>query len=256
MFTEWYTQRIYSPNIFFKSMILVLFPGGIFAKIVGMALDKKSDVEAVSEVDGPSTSPNNVDDETDTDFHETLPREVLKIKDIVILKPDKKVRNSVEFKADGGKKLKINEIFNKGLKVKLEKIDDRTEKKAVIEKQIQEANESSKPKIVKELSKEKNNDKKIHEKQTSQSSTQSKQSDSIGSVIPVITISTTESDEEVLSHKDNNDKNGQKIKSEGKPRKTPEVKSLRRQSSVESINDNKNSQEKSQEEGHKYQYSL
>ncbi|KAJ8738016.1 hypothetical protein PYW08_000611 [Mythimna loreyi] len=228
--------------------------GNIFAKIVGMALDKKCDVEAVPEVEVPSPSPNNVDDETDTDFHETLPREVLKIKDIFILKPDKKTKNSVEFKTDGSKKHKINEIFNKGLKVKLEKDDDRTEKKAVIEKQMQDSAEGTKPKIVKELSKEKKNGKKINEKQTSQSSTQSKQSDSIGSVIPVITISTTESDEEVLSHKD--DKNGQKVKSGGKPRKTPDLKSLRRQSSVESISENKPSQEKKQEEGYKYQYSL
>ena len=231
-----------------------MFLGGIFAKIVGMALDKKSDVEAVSEV--PSPSPNNVDDETDTDFHETLPKEVLKIKDIFINKPDKKIRNSVEFKTDGGKKLKINEIFNKGLKVKLEKVDDRTEKKAVIEKQIQDAKETTKPKIVKEISKEKNNGKKINEKQTSQSSTQSKQSDSIGSVIPVITISTTESDEEMLSNKDNEDKHVQRVKSEGKSRKTPDLKSLRRQSSVESISENKPSQDKPLEEGHKYQYSL
>ncbi|CAH1647394.1 unnamed protein product [Spodoptera littoralis] len=229
--------------------------GGIFAKIVGMALDKKSDVEAVSEVDIPSPSPNNVDDETDTDFHETLPREVLKIKDIFIIKPDKKVKNSVEFKTDGSKKQKINEIFNKGLKVKLEKIDDRTEKKAVIEKQIQDAKEATKPKIVREMSKEKNNGKKIHEKQTSQSSTQSKQSDSIGSVIPVITISTTESDEEVLSHKDSNEKNVQKVKDDGKPKKPSDLKSLRRQSSVESISENKPSHDKKQD-GHKYQYSL
>lgn len=233
-----------------------MFSGGIFAKIVGMALDKKTDVEALSEVNGPSPSPNNIDDETDTDFHETLPREVLKIKDIFILKPDKKIRNSVEFKTDVTKKQKINEIFNKGLKVKLEKVDDRTEKKAVIEKQIQDAKEAKKTKIVKELSKENKNGKKINEKQTSQSSTQSKQSDSIGSVIPVITISTTESDEEMLSHTDNDDKNGQKVKSEEKPRKTPDLKSLRRQSSVESISENKPSQEKRHEEGHKYQYSL
>ncbi|KAF9421726.1 hypothetical protein HW555_002407, partial [Spodoptera exigua] len=229
--------------------------GNIFAKIVGMALDKKSDVEAVSEVDFPSPSPNNVDDETDTDFHETLPREVLKIKDIFILKPDKKVKNSVEFKTDGPKKQKINEIFNKGLKVKLEKIDDRTEKKAVIEKQIQDAKEATKPKIVKEVPKEKTNGKKIHEKQTSQSSTQSKQSDSIGSVIPVITISTTESDEEVLSHKDNNEKSDQKVNDDSKPKKPSDLKSLRRQSSVESISENKPSHEKKQD-GHKYQYSL
>ncbi|CAH0703168.1 unnamed protein product [Spodoptera exigua] len=229
--------------------------GGIFAKIVGMALDKKSDVEAVSEVDFPSPSPNNVDDETDTDFHETLPREVLKIKDIFIHKPDKKVKNSVEFKTDGPKKQKINEIFNKGLKVKLEKIDDRTEKKAVIEKQIQDAKEATKPKIVKEVPKEKTNGKKIHEKQTSQSSTQSKQSDSIGSVIPVITISTTESDEEVLSHKDNNEKGDQKVNDDSKPKKPSDLKSLRRQSSVESISENKLSHDKKQD-GHKYQYSL
>nr|XP_021194817.2 transmembrane channel-like protein isoform X1 [Helicoverpa armigera] len=230
--------------------------GGIFAKIVGMALDKKTDVGAVSEVDDPSPLPNNADDETDTDFHETLPRDVLKIKDIFILKPDQKAKTSVEFKTDGAKKYKMNEIFNKGLKVKLEKIDDRTEKKAVIEKQIQDAKEATKAKIVKEISKEKCDGKKFNEKQTSQSSTQSKQSDSISSVIPVITISTTESDEEVLSQKENNGQHGQKIKRDGKSRKTPDLKSLRRQSSVESISENKPSKDKTQDDGHKYQYSL
>ncbi|XP_035437799.2 transmembrane channel-like protein isoform X1 [Spodoptera frugiperda] len=229
--------------------------GGIFAKIVGMALDKKSDVEADSEVNIPSPSPNNVDDETDSDFHETLPRDILKIKDIFVIKPDRKVKNSVEFKTDGSKKQKINEIFNKGLKVKLEKIEDRTEKKAVIEKQIQDAKEATTPKIVKEMSKEENNGKKIHEKQTSQSSTQSKQSDSIGSVIPVITISTTESDEEMLSNKDNNEKKIHKVKDDIKPKKPSDLKSLRRQSSVESISENKQSHDKKQD-GHKYQYSL
>lgn len=225
-----------------------------------MALDKKTDVETVSEIDGPSPAPNNVDDETDTDFHETLPREVLKIKDITIVKPEQKKRNSVEFKTDNGKKRKIDEIFSKGLKVKLEKVDDRTDKKAVIEKQINDVKEGTKPKIVSEVSKEKNDGKKKHEKQTSQSSTQSKQSDSVGSVIPVITISTTESDEEVLTKKDKKEKNGQKEKhkdkTEGRPRKTPDLKSLRRQSSVESISEQKPPQEKKQDEGHKYQYSL
>ncbi|CAH0577839.1 unnamed protein product [Chrysodeixis includens] len=229
--------------------------GGIFAKIVGMALDKKSDVEAVSEVECPSPQPNNVDDETDTDFHETLPRELLKMKDITIVKPKPKKQNSVDFKTDNTKRHNINEIY-KGLKVKLEKVDDRTEKKAVIEKQMLDL---YKQKSAIESLKEKNERKNLNDKQTSQSSTQSKQSDSIGSVIPVITISTTESDEENLSKKENikeHKDSGPHEKIQGKARKAPDLKSLRRQSSVESIGDQKPSPEKKLDEGHKYQYSL
>ncbi|XP_075991461.1 transmembrane channel-like protein [Anticarsia gemmatalis] len=230
--------------------------GNIFAKIVGMALDKKPDVEAVPEQDVPTHSPNNGDDETDTDFHETLPREVLKIKDIIISRQEPKKRNSVEFK-DDGKKHKSGE---ESLKVKLEKVDDRTEKKAVIEKQMQDIKDGVKPKIVGETPKERYAHKKYNEKQASESSTQSRQSDSVGSVIPVITISTTESDEEVLTKKEKKSKNGDKEKvkhkSEGKPRKTPDLKSLRRQSSVESITETKPATQDKQEDGHKYQYSL
>lgn len=239
----------------YKHHLFSFYTGGIFAKIVGMALDKKSDVEAVSELGCPFPQPNNLDDETDTDFHETLPRELLKMKDITIVKPKPKKQNSVDFKTDNTKRHNINEIY-KGLKVKLEKVDDRTEKKAVIEKQMQDM---CKQKATIESLKEKNERKHLNDKQTSQSSTQSKQSDSIGSVIPVITISTTESDEENLSKKDNVEEHkhsGPKDKIEGKARKTPDLKSLRRQSSVDSIGDQKPAQENKLDEGHKYQYSL
>lgn len=222
-----------------------------------MALDKKPDVEVVPEVDMPSHSINNVDDETDTDFHENLPNEVLQIKDITIVRPEQKKRSSVEFKTNKEKRHKNDE---NGLRAKLEKFDEHTDKKAVLERQMKEAKDSNKSKATSELPKEKGG-RKVNEKQTSQSSTQSKQSDSIGSVIPVITISTTESDEEVLTKEEKKaksvDKDQSKQKSAVKPRKAPDLKSLRRQSSVESITEQKPlSGAKNEEEGHKFQYSL
>lgn len=221
-----------------------------------MALDKKPDVIVDPEIEIPASLPNNADDETDTDFHEALPKEVLRLKDISIVKPQPKKRNSVEFKTDNSKTQKINE---KSLKVKLEIVEDRTEKKAIIEKQIQDAKNAVIPKTIDEIPKEMVKSKKIQKKQVSETSTQSRQSDS--TVIPVITISTTESDEEGLATSEKKSKNGEKDKTkhktEIKPRRTPDLKSLRRQSSVESINGHKPpTQETKKEEGHKYQYSL
>ncbi|XP_049885402.1 transmembrane channel-like protein [Pectinophora gossypiella] len=235
--------------------------GGIFAKIVGLALDKKSEEPTSEEV---PPSPNTGDDETDTDFHETLPKEVLKIKDITISKPlDQKKKNNVEFKTETeDTKHKDN------LKVKVDK-EERSEKRPARheEKRVAEVIDEAKPKP---------EDKQLQRKQTSESNT-SKQSDSFGSVIPVITISTTESDDEVLQskkgkdvkekkkdvkdkEKDTKDKHSDiKGKNESKSKKgksSGDLKALRRQSSVDSSNEPKMPKEKKGEEGHKYQYSL
>ncbi|XP_028033498.1 uncharacterized protein LOC114245508 [Bombyx mandarina] len=232
--------------------------GGIFAKIVGMALDKKVDVEAVSEVDNMSPSLNNADDETDTDFHETLPKEVLKAKDITIVAHyDKAKENIVLAKRNDSEENKTT-VNGKSLKVKN---DNKTEKKAVFEKQmkdpqygdIEKPEEGKAPEPYPKQTVAQREDMRICKKQTSESSTKSKQSDSIGSVIPVITISTTESDEETLSKIE-------KIEEKEKDKKTnknnTDLKSLRRQSSVDSIQEIKLPKEKKQEEGHKFQYSL
>ncbi|KAL0851756.1 hypothetical protein ABMA28_000068 [Loxostege sticticalis] len=242
--------------------------GGIFAKIVGMALDKKTDVETVPEVNNVSQSSNNVDDETDTDFHETLPQEVLRIKDIIFKHVDNKKKSNVEFKTDRGKPRMVD---YKGLKVNIEKEEERSEKKANIEKQKQEVGVDPSTAIVSTTAEEVDRgNKKMDRKQTSESSTQSRQSDSIGSVIPVITISTTESDEEILqSNKEKKEIKSTKQKPqdikdsttvhEGLKRmkkSSSDLKSLRRQSSVESISEKNLPKDKKPEEGHKYQYSL
>ncbi|KAL0902128.1 hypothetical protein ABMA27_000072 [Loxostege sticticalis] len=242
--------------------------GGIFAKIVGMALDKKTDVETVPEVNNISQSSNNVDDETDTDFHETLPQEVLRIKDIIFKHVDNKKKSNVEFKTDSGKPRMVD---YKGLKVNIEKEEDRSEKKANIEKQKQEVGVDPPTAIVSTTAEEVDRgNKRMDRKQTSESSTQSRQSDSIGSVIPVITISTTESDEEILqSNKEKKESKSTKQKPqdikdsttvhEGLKRmkkSSSDLKSLRRQSSVESISEKNLPKDKKPEEGHKYQYSL
>ncbi|XP_073957195.1 transmembrane channel-like protein isoform X2 [Choristoneura fumiferana] len=201
--------------------------GNFLANLVGQVVDKKSEI---SELDNdPSISPNN-GDETDTDFHETLPREVLKIKDITIVKPDKK---NVEFKT------KVNEEINKetrNMKLKADK-DDRTDK-AAVEKRNSEVPKSSQ--VDKAIAK------KVNKKQTSETSTHSKQSD-VGSIIPVITISTTESDDDFIHVKEK--------KEEPSTKKQIDLKSLRRQSSVDSSKEQKVERKKS-EEGHKFQYSL
>ncbi|XP_059055114.1 transmembrane channel-like protein [Achroia grisella] len=246
--------------------------GSIFAKIVGMAVDKKPDIETVSDThDGVSPSSNNVDEETDSDFHEALPKEVLKIKDIIFKNTHIKKRSTVEFKAQ----MKTNETSNfqieeKTLKVKLEKADDRTEKKAILEKQkldrmkgetVKSKTDSTEiPEVISNV------DRRLNKKQTSETSNQSRQSDSIGSVIPVITISTTESDEEVLQSR--NEKNNKKEDDQDYDgniedcmqkinKRSSDLKSLRRQSSVDSINEQqKTPKEKKSDDGHKYQYSL
>lgn len=240
--------------------------GGIFAKIVSMALDKKSD-DAVSEVDNAiPPSPNTLDDETDTDFHESLPKEVLKMKDITILKRgDRKNITSVEFTNES--KLKTSEDSLKVASDKREELDCFS--KAQIIASVTEQSYSNidhyegfKDNTVKE--------KNIGGKQTSESSVQSKQ-DSIGSIIPVITISTTESDDEILhTKKDKGKEDNVKEKKrkeickgeisidEGskKIRGSSELKSLQRQSSVDSASEHKTVKEKKPDDGHKFQYSL
>lgn len=255
-------------NVKNRNLRTHLFSGGIFAKIVGMALDKKTDVETVPEVNNVSQSSNNVDDETDTDFHETLPQEVLRIKDIIFKHVDNKKKSNVEFKTDNGKPRMVD---YKGLKVNIEKEEDRSEKKANIEKQKQEVGVDPSTAIVSTTAEEVDRgNKRMDRKQTSESSTQSRQSDSIGSVIPVITISTTESDEEILqSNKEKKESKSTKQKPqdikdsttvhEGLKRmkkSSSDLKSLRRQSSVESISEKNLPKDKKPEEGHKYQYSL
>lgn len=248
--------------------------GSIFAKIVGMAVDKKpeeSDIEGINIV--PSPSPNNVDDETDTDFHESLPKEILKIKDITFRTIPFKKKSSVEFKTDDIEKSRFKDE-DKGLKVSLETVDDRTEKKAILEKQKQDRHrEEMSPKTISKVASGTQEQvtkmkKKLNKKQTSGSSNQSKQSDSIGSVIPVITISTTESDEELLQFKNNSksknkkkgddDQNSEAITEclKNMKKSSSDLKSLRRQSSVDSINEQKLPKEKIPDDGHKYQYSL
>lgn len=252
-------------------MIFLPVLGGIFAKIVNMALDKKSDVIATSEV--PSPSSYRMDDETDTDFHETLPKEILKVKNIKISKNyEHKKKNSVEFKTDIEKPQRKEE----NLKVSAEVANEGSDKKAVIQKQLKEkfANIVAKSKSYKPEEQEKvsNKDKMRNEKQTSESSTQSRQSDSIGSVIPVIMISTTESDEEALQPEHKKDtktkerKHKEYIKqcrgndeNEKRKKTSSDSKSLRRQSSVDSIEEQSSSKSSTgiqPEEGHKYQYSL
>lgn len=198
----------------------------------------------MSEVDGTSALSNNVDDETDTDFHESLPKEVLKAKDITVTKHETKKKNSVEFKVN-------KDIEDKPLRIKqLEKLEDELEEKR---KKRVFTSGSSDEKYKSSFSEDNEVFKETayKKKQKSQSSTQSKQSDSIGSVIPVITISTTESDEDMFSK--------QKMKKEKIEKQKPrsaDLKSLRRQSSVDSINEQKSPKEKKSEEGPKYQYSL
>ncbi|XP_063632944.1 transmembrane channel-like protein [Cydia splendana] len=191
--------------------------GNIFAKIVGQAVDKKSDL---SEIDNdPSISPNN-DDETDTDFHETLPRDVLKAKDITIVKSDKKI---VEFKTQASDENK--------LKVKVDK-EDRTDKAAV-----EKRNNETKSRFVTTQVDE------VNEKTSKKDALERKQSEV--SVIPVITISTTESDEDLKR---------EYKKSGDSSKKQQDLRSLRRQSSVDSVKEK--TEKKKPEDGHKYQYSL
>lgn len=238
--------------------MFVYFAGGIFAKIVDMALDRKTVGEEPDNNISPST---NADDETDTDFHETLPAEVLKIKDIKVINEQHKVRpsQSVDFRAvfDEKHKPQLKKVIDK---FKLTQVIDKVKKRAEIKTDISEQDSQIKKNIQKRDSQEnvKNDDKTIlTRRQTSESSTQSKHSDSIGSVIPVIMISTTESDDEILESKkvkvaEINIKNEEK----SVKKSSSELKALRRQSSVESISEKKDSKGDKEEQGHKFQYSL
>lgn len=235
------------------------FTGGIFAKIVNMALDRKSDVETVSEIEDkpPFTT---IDDETDTDFHETLPQEVLKIKDITL------GSNTSRRENDGQSKYQIKHDSHEKnkLKVLVHDENEKSEKKAVMEKK--HISEHKSDKIFEEKSESIESDpqdRKYNRKQTSDSSTQSRQSDSLGSIIPVITISTTESDEEILQMKDRKERRNKEQRNKADAEEPPklkkshtDLKSLQRQNSVESINEQKTPKEKKPDEGHKYQYSL
>ncbi|CAG9781757.1 unnamed protein product [Diatraea saccharalis] len=239
--------------------------GGIFAKIVSMALDKKPEVETVPEVINISQSSNNVDDDTDTCFHETLPKEVLKIKDIIFKSAENKKKNNVEFKTHSDENNKVTNT--KIVKLKFQKLDDHAERNVAEERQdpVKQNLESDPPEEITKVHK------KFDKKQTSESSTQSKQSDSIGSVIPVIKISITESDEEEKQNKQakiNTEKEPSQYKPDTKTsdpsvsslkkvkKSCSDLKALRRQSSVDSINEHKMPKEKKSEDGHKYQYSL
>ncbi|XP_013179025.1 PREDICTED: transmembrane channel-like protein 3 [Papilio xuthus] len=173
--------------------------GGIFAKIVGLALDKKPDVEI--------TLPSSYTVDGDSDLYETLPKEILKIKETTVPKiSDHKKKSNVEFKSNDSDIAKYKS--EQGcLKVKIDKLCERTEKKAILEKlkedKIIEEDLTSLPSktIIKESnSRNESRKKSFDTKQTSESSTYSRQSDSISSVIPVITISTTESDDEQLHY--------------------------------------------------------
>ncbi|XP_045541983.1 transmembrane channel-like protein [Papilio machaon] len=237
---------------------------GIFAKIVGLALDKKPEVEI--------TSPSSYAVDGDNELYETLPKEILKTKDISVPKiSDHKKKSNVEFKSNDSDITKYKS--EQGcLKVKIDKLCERTEKKAVLEKlkedKIIEEELTSLPSktIIKESNTKNDGRKKSFDtKQTSESSTYSRQSDSISSVIPVITISTTESDEEQLQYpkvvgeqkKDRSHTNSNPKQELSKTnRSSSDLKSLRRQSSVDSINDSKTPKEKKTEDGYKYQYSL
>ncbi|XP_038216690.1 transmembrane channel-like protein 3 [Zerene cesonia] len=220
---------------------------GIFAKIVGLALDKKNTTKDSSDI---LPSSNN-DDETDTDFHESLPKEVLQLKDIIATKKQEHIkRNTVDFTIN----IKNNMNNDKNSKQMVERSTKTYENEENHTKtDVKHANF--------------NKDKKLNRKQTSESSNQSKQSDSISSVIPVITISTTESDEDIIKNSNitKNKENIQEIHVENKShverlRKTKnnsDLKSLQRQSSFESIHENKiTTNDKFDKEGYKYQYSL
>ncbi|KPJ09084.1 Transmembrane channel-like protein 3 [Papilio machaon] len=237
---------------------------GIFAKIVGLALDKKPEVEI--------TSPSSYAVDGDNDVYETLPKEILKTKDMTVPKiSDHKKKSNVEFKSTDSDIMKYKS--EQGcLKVKIDKLCERTDKKAVLEKlkedKIIEEELTSLPSktIIKESNTKNDGRKKSFDtKQTSESSTYSRQSDSISSVIPVITISTTESDEEQLQYpkvvgeqkKDRSYTNSNPKQELSKTnRSSSDLKSLRRQSSIDSINDSKTPKEKKTEDGYKYQYSL
>ncbi|XP_045490237.1 transmembrane channel-like protein [Pieris rapae] len=223
---------------------------GIFAKIVSLALDRttKDHIPVVL-----SPDVQNGDDETDTDFHENFPKAILQLKENETVHKDNEIkkRSLVEFKT------KINELLTEVRQTSQEITDIDVERKPQAEKEIVH--------------------RKLSRKETSESSNQSKQSDSISSVIPVITISTTESDEEILqqtkagnvvlsikskniSKENEENKKHDKRDSLRRIKCSSDLKSLQRQSSVESINDTKLIKDilgkKDGDGGHRYQYSL
>lgn len=253
-------------------MYLCIFTGGILAKIVGTMIDRKSKVDKIQDV----TCSQNIDEETDTDFHESLPKEVLKVKDITIAKiPEYKKKSGIDFETDNHSRLKYEE---KKHCIKSERSNTTTAKSNVqIEKfhasPVNDDLNCNKTSL-KENIQEVECVKKIQKSHNSKSSSLSKQTDSVGSVIPVITISTTESDDEVLDKKTSSSKSKQEavnkeendhkcVKHESskgelkRNRNCSDLKSLQRQSSVDSINENKSpKKEKFEESGHTYQYSL
>ncbi|XP_050684067.1 transmembrane channel-like protein [Leptidea sinapis] len=215
--------------------------GGILAKIVSLALDKKKCDQELHEV---SCTANTENYETDTDFHESLPKDILKIKDITTIN-DQKMNSTLEneTKINLTSKIPSENIALKQNKDASYKISDTYD--AVLKtKSTQDTKVTNAH--VKKLVKNGN-------------------SDSIGSVIPVITISTTESDEDILqtnskpqqsnekslkSHANN--KSPKDRKSLSHYRSTTDLKSLQRQNSFDTVKFNKDEKDA----GHKYQNSL
>lgn len=244
-----------------------MFVGGLLAKIVGMALDRKSEVN--ENIDKSISLSPNADDENDSDFHETLPKDVLKIKDITITDKSEQTSKWPVVNLKSFEENKLKSLINK-IKVSAIKENETSESKTDTANQKPENNVTGDKLVQEDKHKEsdKNNeDRKCSKKQPSDSSTQSKHSDSIGSVIPVITISATESDEEILqSRKPSKSSTDDKtIKEQTQPEaeqhkvtktSSSDIKSLRRQSSVDSVKEQKLSKERKNEQGHKYQYSL
>lgn len=221
---------------------------GIFAKIVSLSTDKKKKIQNPITI-SPETRHN---DETYTNFHETLSKADLQFKENINIPQEHEIKTKRIFEF----KPKIKETSNTR-QTSQDKTDIGIDINPWMETEIIH--------------------RKLSRKQTSESSNQSKQSDSISSVIPVITISTTESDEEIRQHSkaddiirslESNNMTKEKIEIKKHDQRdslkrikcSSDLKSLQRQSSVDSINDNKpmkaTSGKNDEEGGHKYQYSL
>lgn len=225
-----------------------------------MALDRKADVRSVSEVEDKPPS-SIVDDETDTDFHETLPKEVLKIKDITIGPNSDRKKTDLKALSKAKDECKETSVHEEG---KTEIIATREKEHPTKERERKSNTKTKADENTETTSKTR----KLNRKQTSESSNQSRQSDSLGSVIPVITISATESDEETLQKKESKkciepisgkghqESKSDKVKPENLKKSNIALKALQRQNSVDSINEQKSPREKKPESGHKYQYSL
>ncbi|GBP97586.1 hypothetical protein EVAR_70341_1, partial [Eumeta japonica] len=227
-------------------------------------------------IDSDDRKPNSTQD---GEYHEALPREILEIKDIGITKDNQQIKNKskFEFKQE---KSKLKETIK--LHEKSESSTFSNEDKALayrVKKEIMKRS-PTKYKFVSEIMTEEIDEmryceqkespnKMLSKKQISDPSAHTNQSDSIGSVIPLITISATESDDEILQTKIKKAKGKlemtkalyeKKYETTQSPAKNhqkghSELK-LRRQSSVDSINEQKPSKTKKAEEGPKYQYSL